>query len=433
MTLQANTLRSSLTFKVLFMGFLVLVLLIPMNMVENVIRERGHLYRQANAEIVSIWGDSHSFTGPVLTLPHFRSRNTNSGWIQKLHYKHLTADTLLVNAQFETQLRYRGIYKVPVYLARISAKGNFILPKSINIAEIDKALIQIPFSKSRSIKKTPLLRVDGKPVHLTPLADEKIKDAVIFQASIPVNKSGINEFEIEYEVAGSSDFNMSSTAKNTTLIMKSDWGSPSFHGGFFPNSHDIDDAGFTATWNINSIFVESKESATEKISYESLGDQDIFGVRFIQVVDTYQQVTRSAKYAVLFISLTFLIYFLVEVLGGYKLHPIQYLFIGLSNCIFYLLLLSLSEHINFNFAYLLSASSSSLLISLYSKSVLQNKAKAMLVMLVLIALYTYLYITLQSEGFALVTGSIGLFCIMAMLMYLTRNTNWHALSLPEKQ
>ena len=151
------------------------------------------------------------------------------------------------------------------------------------------------------------------------------------------------------------------------------------------------------------------------------------------MVDTYQQVTRSAKYAVLFIGLTFLIYFLVEVLGGHKLHPIQYLFIGLSNCIFYLLLMSLSEHINFNFAYLLSASSSCLLISLYSKSVLQNKAKAILVMLVLIALYTYLYITLQSEGFALVTGSIGLFCIIAMLMYLTRNTNWHALSLAEKQ
>jgi len=155
-------------------------------------------------------------------------------------------------------------------------------------------------------------------------------------------------------------------------------------------------------------------------------------VKFIQLADTYQLVTRSAKYAVLFISLTFLVYFLVEVLGGNKLHAIQYLLIGLSNCIFYLLLLSLSEHINFNLAYFLSACSSTLLISLYSKSVFQNAGKALLVFMVLATLYTYLYITLQSEGFALVTGSIGLFIIMAILMYFTRNTNWYALSQPQK-
>ena len=149
---------------------------------------------------------------------------------------------------------------------------------------------------------------------LIPLADEKVKDAVIFQASVPVNTSGVNEFEIEYEVAGSSEFNLSAMTKNTRLTMKPE-----------------------------------------------------------------------------------------------------------------------SKHNNFNFAYLVSASSSCLLISLYSKSVLQKKANAILVMLVLIAFYTYLYITLQSEDFAPVTGSIGLFCIMAMLMYLTRNTNWHALSLTEKQ
>ncbi|MFT5134963.1 MAG: inner membrane protein, partial [Gammaproteobacteria bacterium] len=367
-----STLRSSLTFKVFFIAFLVLILLIPMNMVENIIRERAHLYRQANDEITTIWGANHTFAGPVLTLPNFQSRDLTSGWVQKLNYKHLSPEAMAVNAEFETQLRYRGIYKVPVYLGKVSAKGKFILPEIKNLEIVDNVLIQIPFSKIKSLKEMPNLHWNGKPMILSPVADDVVKDAVIFQASVPVADLGKGEFEIFYEIAGSKEFNLSSSAKNTKLMIKSDWGSPRFHGQFFPSTHDIRSDGFTASWNINNVFVDEKESAKEKISTDCLEKHDLFGVKFIQLADTYQLVTRSAKYAVLFISLTFMIYFLVEILGGNKLHSIQYLFIGLSNCIFYLLLLSLSEHINFDLAYILSAGSSSLLIALYSKSALAN-------------------------------------------------------------
>ena len=334
---------------------------------------------------------------------------------------------LSIDGIFDTQLRYRGIFKVPVYLAKITSRGKFDLPDPSKFEIIDNALIQIPFSKIKSLKKTPVLYWNGKALALSPVSDGSTKDTVVFQVSIPLAEFGEGTFELYYEIAGSTEFNLVSLAKKTTVSITSDWGAPSFQGDFFPTKYDIQSDGFSAVWDINNIFVNAEDSNDEKLSSDKINEYDTFGVKFIQLADTYQLVTRSAKYAVLFISLTFLVYFLVEVLGGNKLHAIQYLLIGLSNCIFYLLLLSLSEHINFNLAYFLIACSPTLLISLYSKSVFKNAGKAMLIFMVLAALYTYLFITLQSVGFALVTGSIGLIIIMAILMNLTRNTNWHAL------
>lgn len=428
MTILSKSLRSSPGFKIFFIGFLVFILLIPMNMIEGLIYERSHLYRQANSEITKIWGASHTLAGPILTLPQIGSNNKKPGWIQSLSYKNLAADSISIVGDFHIQLRYRGIYKVPVYLGQLSLKGKFILPEEANVELLDKILLQIPFKQIKTLKLSPKLSWNGVPIPLVAVGDEKNKNAVIFQASIAPNEIAEGEFEITYQAAGSDAFNVQSMAKHTELLIKSNWGSPSFQGDFLPTTHDIQEDGFTASWNINNILMKSENSTEEPVSLEWFSNHDSFGVKFIQPADTYQLLTRSAKYAVLFISLTFMIYFLLELLGGIKLHAIQYLFIGMANCIFYLLLLSLAEHIKFNIAYFLSASASSLLISLYSKSVLQNVVKAFVVFVVLSALYIYLFVTLQSEGFALITGSLGLFVIMATLMYLTRNTDWHDLN-----
>ena len=152
---------------------------------------------------------------------------------------------------------------------------------------------------------------------------------------------------------------------------------------------------------------------------------DRFGVNFIQTVDTYQIVTRAAKYAVLFIGLSFLVYFFTELLGSVELHPVQYLLVGLANCIFYLLLLSLAEHIPFAAAYILSAAASSILISLYSLTILGGRLKAAIVFGVLCGLYTYLYTALRSEAYALLIGSLGLFVVLALIMYITRHIDWY--------
>jgi inner membrane protein len=428
MNLLSKSLRSSPGFKIFFIGFLVIILLIPMSMIEGLIYERSHLYRQANSEITRVWGAGHTLSGPILTIPQLGTNNNKPGWIQSITYRNLAAESLNISGNFHIQLRYRGIYKVPVYLGQLSLKGKFVLPEETNVELVDKILLQFPFTQIKTLKKSPKLIWNGVPMPLIAIGDENNKDAVIFQAPIAPDEIAKGEFEIIYQAAGSDAFSVQSLAKNTKLLIKSNWGSPSFQGDFLPTTHDIQKDGFTAIWDINNIFMKSKNSTEERVSLDWFSEHDLFGVKFIQPADTYQLVTRSAKYAVLFISLTFMIYFLLELLGGIKLHAVQYLFIGLANCIFYLLLLSLAEHIKFNIAYFLSASASSLLISLYSKSVLKNILKAFVVFVVLGALYIYLFVTLQSEGFALITGSLGLFVIMATLMYITRNTNWHSLN-----
>jgi len=428
--------KNSTTFRVLFIGFLILLLLIPMGMVESVIFERSHLYRQATNEIKNTWGKEQLLYGPILTLPFVKTFSENGGWSYDSRYQHLRPETMTVDSHIETQIRYRGIYEVPVYLATVRFNGLFSLTDVGGVEDSDAGLqleegvIQIPVNNSRSIKEPIGLVWDGEVIKLTPKGDKSGSGTVIFTAKLPahlLNKHKVHEFEYEIKLAGSQAFSFISSAQKTDIKMKSNWASPSFFGIYLPTSRDISDDGFTASWTVNDLLTDMGHSEQEMMSASWFQGQQSFGVNLIQPVDTYQVVTRAAKYAVLFISLTFLVYFFTELFSNALLHPIQYLFVGVANCIFYLLLLSLAEHINFTLAYFISSSASISLISLYSRSILKSRTKATIVFITLSGLYTYLFVTLRSEGFALLIGSIGLFLILGVAMYLTRNIDWRQL------
>jgi inner membrane protein len=429
--------KNSTTLRVLFIGFLVLLLLIPMGMVESVIFDRSHLYRQATNEITTSWGKEQLLYGPMLTLPFVKTFSENGGWSYDSRYQHLRPETMTVDSHIETQIRYRGIYEVPVYIATVRFNGFFSLAE-VDGAEgsdaglqLDEGVIQIPVNNSRSIKEPIAFVWDGEVIKLTPKWDKTGSESVVFVAKLPVhllNKHKVHKFEYEIKLAGSKVFSFISSAQETHINMNSNWASPSFFGIYLPTTRDISDDGYTASWTINDLLTDMGHSEQEMVSASWFQGQQSFGVNFIQPVDTYQVVTRAAKYAVLFISLTFLVYFFTELFSNALLHPIQYLFVGVVNCIFYLLLLSLAEHINFTLAYFISSSASISLISLYSRSILKSRAKATIVCVTLTGLYTYLYVTLRSEGFALLIGSIGLFVILGVAMYLTRNIDWRALN-----
>ncbi len=431
------SIKNSTTFRVLFIGFLILLLLIPMGMVESVIFDRSHLYRQATNEITHSWGKEQLLVGPILTLPFVKTFSENGGWSYDSRYQHLRPETMTVDSHIETQIRYRGIYEVPVYLATVRFNGLFSLAEvggkddSAAGLQLDEGVIQIPVNNSRSIKESIGLVWDGEVIVLTPKWDKAGSETVIFTAKVPAHllaKNKVHEFEYEIKLAGSKALSFVSSAQKTDIKMKSNWASPSFFGVYLPTSRDISDAGFTASWTINDLLTDMGHSKQEMVSVNWFQGQQPFGVNLIQPVDTYQVVTRAAKYAVLFISLTFLVYFFTELFSNALLHPIQYLFVGVANCIFYLLLLSLAEHINFTLAYFISCSASIVLISLYSRSILKSRAKAVIVLITLSGQYIYLFVTLRSEGFALLIGSIGLFLILGVAMYLTRNIDWRAMN-----
>ncbi len=433
MTVHWDNFKNSNTFRVLFIGFLILILLIPMDMVKSVISERSHLYRQATHEITESWGKSQLLTGPILTLPYTKTYS-NSGWTSSPQFKHHKPDSMTIITDIETQIRYRGIYEVPVYMTTVHVTGHYnsLIAgndyKKNNQFNLEEGIIQIPIHHSRSIKKPIRLTWNNEEVTLTPERDVTAEDIIIFTGKLPLhllNSDQNHKFEYDIVLAGSKSFSFISSSKHTIINVNSDWASPSFYGSYLPSKHKITDEGFNADWEINELNTDIRHRDTEKISFLWFDSEPAFGIKLAQPVDTYQTVTRAAKYAILFISLTFLVYFFTLFFGKILLHPIQYLFVGVANCIFYLLLLSLAEHINFVAAYFISSFASITLISLYSKSILKSRANGALVFIILSGLYTYLFVTLRSEGFALILGSTGLFFILGLSMYLTRNIDWH--------
>jgi inner membrane protein len=212
--------------------------------------------------------------------------------------------------------------------------------------------------------------------------------------------------------------------KETVVELNSGWRDPSFTGNFLPVSREIGKNGFAATWkvfNLNRKFPQTWIFGKYDLS------ESAFGVGLLLPLDGYQTTTRTNKYALLFIALTFLAFFLAEIIGKRPVHPMQYLLIGASQVLFYVLLLSLTEHMAFVWAYVTASVSLVALVSLYAASVLKNGRAASVISVLLTVLYLYLYIVLQMQDYALLLGSIGLFAALGALMFATRNIDWFAL------
>ena len=432
--MKLGNLKGSNTFRVLFIGFIILILLIPMGMVESVIFERGLLYQQANNEITASWGEELLISAPIISIPYMVTQTNEGIWAYETRYKHLRPQSLTLNVSVQTQMRYRSIYTVPVFTADVQFRGNFDLSDvelesfNTNEFEIDEAILQIPVSNPRTIKGRVSFLWDDEVIDLQPQWHGNNKDRVSLIAALPVallDRGNSHQFEMNMSLAGSNEIGFVSTSPDTSINIDANWGSPGFFGIYLPASYVIEDDLFTANWEINNLLSGLAHEQSEWATMDWFVSEGRFGVRLVQLVNTYQQVTRSAKYAVLFISLTFLVYFFTEVLTRMSLHPLQYLLVGGALCLFYLLLLSLAEHIDFSLAYLLSATASVGLISLYSLSILNSRSRALIIFTLLSSLYSYLFVTLQSEAYALLIGSVGLFAILGLVMYLTRNIDWN--------
>ncbi len=423
--------RNSISSKILLVGVLVLILLIPMKMVESLISERSYVYHTTEADITGSWGKEIMLINPVLTINESTSLSfTDEGaYVYLSQYKHLNPEKLSIKGHIETQLRARGIYKVPVYSGRITLKGYFTLPEP-EVQTLNTSLnarLQVLLNV-RALKSPPEFFWNGEQLALTPEKGETTDQLTVF--SVPLGKLAndplqVHPFELTLDLNGSTTLSFVSRAKESDIHLTSNWNSPGFFGTTLPVSHDITDTGFRADWQTNNFFADLGHEDGEIIAADWFQTDASFGVKFVQTVDTYQLVTRATKHGILFLTLVFAVYLLYEILGNIPLHPVQYLFIGFSNCIFYLLLLSLAEHIAFNMAYFSSATASTLLVSLYGMSILKNRLRGVLICVKLSVLYGFLYTTLTSEDYALLIGSIGLFTMLALIMYFTRNFNWY--------
>lgn len=428
----------SASLKVIVIAVLTLALLIPLGMIKNIVVDRQANASAAALDIRNLWGGEQTVTGPILKLPYELQNQTVYGlnYVDE-KFVYLLADDLLINAGVATEVRYRGIHKVPVFssIIKISGRVDFtaleVLGISLEKIRWSGAELFLGISDPMVLSKIPVVNVNAEEVSFT--AGGTGIDGIPSQLSAPLGKvfDGLSagkslQLDISLAVNGSGSLQFLPLAENAKVTMSANWASPSFTGRQLPLTREVRDDGFEATWQSSRIGRKLPRAWLRGDDAQYVTLQGAFGARFIEAVSVYQVIERSTKYAVLIIGLTFVAYFLMEVVANLKLHPLQYLLVGLANTLFFLLLLSLAEHVGFDAAYVVSACASTVLIAGYSAAILLRQVRALMMAGVLAALYVLLYMTLKAQNFALLAGSIGLWIALGAVMYLTRRINWYA-------
>ncbi|MBL1215509.1 MAG: cell envelope integrity protein CreD [Ignavibacteriae bacterium] len=432
-----TTLKNSIGLRLGIIAVLTLVLLIPALMIQSLISERQVRRDQSIKEVFDKWGNAQTVSGPILSLPFKSFIKSNDGTLTFVtKYAHILPANLAVSGNINPEIRYRGIYETVLYNTKLIFEGYFDSGelKSLNIPEQnimwDEAFVSIGITDMRGIKE--LIKIRWNESELTANPGIESNDVLTSGVSAPVkidNKEGLFEFSYSINANGSEGLFFTPLGKETDVNLSSKWNTPSFDGQFLPVKREIDENGFTAEWKIlhlNRNYPQKWIGSKYQINASS------FGINLLIPVDEYQKTMRTAKYSILFIALTFITFFMIELLNQKTIHPLQYLLIGFALLIFYSLLLAVSEHLLFNYAYLISALMIILLITAYTQSVLKSKLHSLLIAGILVMLYSYLFIILQLQDYALLMGSIGLFIILALVMYLTRKVDWFSIMQTDK-
>lgn len=436
--------------KVAVIGFIILILMIPSVMIMALVSERAQRMRSVVSEVSSKWGEVQTIAGPYISIPYYeeiKKAGDKTEWIEmEMNY---FPNALQVDGSLEPIVRKRSIFKVMLYQSDLKLSGHFDYP---NLAALqispdqvmwEKATIHLGIADLRGIGKQVQIKTGDTLIAMTASSPTAIQFNNGLFGHMPLTKlttAGF-DFEIPLSLKGSRGIYITPVANQTTVNLSSTWPSPKFEGQFLPDSSTVSVNGFKAHWTILDINRQLTQEWTNDLpqhisavsNYQSSPvdydrgtnlNETVLGVELLQTVDHYAKNDRTVKYAFLLISLTFIVYFFFEVLKKQKVHPLQYGLVGAAMVIFFILLLSLSEHIGFDASYTVSSLATTLLILLYSRSIFSEKRFAFYVGGLLLLQFGFIYIILQLEDFALLAGSIALFCIIALIMYLTRKVKW---------
>ena len=447
--------------KIMGTTILTFVLLIPLSSIEDLVAERSQRVLEVSEELQQQWGPPISLRGPILVVPTIGT-----------HEHHfITLDTLSIQGDIPVVERYRNIFRLPTYRSTMLIRGTVkVAPERAPSQESNR--VGAPSQDTNRTDAAPSQntnRIDTAPSQDTNRIDTAPSSLDWNNASwvfllgaksdgsvaghIDVNglnqplRKAFNEHGIPgpvlhapairrggtvtlaatIEAFGSDTLDLTPFGESVAVVLKSDWPHPSFNGARLPTSRTVDDSGFAATWHLDSTTSGMMTSQIGDSLADTSSRSPAITVRFIDAVSHYHQVTRGVKYALFIIVITFVTFFLFEVVARLSIHPIQYLFIGCALVVFYLLLLSLSEHLAFGLSYLIAASAVVVLIFAYARTMLVKESRAALCGLGLGATYGLLYVILREETLALLAGSWALFALLALVMFLTRRVNWNTI------
>jgi inner membrane protein len=355
------------------------------------------------------------------------------------HHVILLPRELEAEGRIETETRSRGIFDVSVYTLNVLLKGEFGPPVfaelGIDPAHVEwgRAHLAVGISDVRAIREQAVLTFNDKKAPFNPGTAGFVEGGSGIHAFIgpEAAKSGFR-FSFPLALNGSVSVYLAPFGEQTTLRLTSNSSYPNFQGNWLPADRTVTADGFEALWRVSYLGRNYAQKWLSGADMRKTIDASKFGVELITPIDHYRMAERSVKYAGLFILLTFATIWLIEVLANVRVHPIQYLMLGAALCVFYLLELSLSEHIDFSIAYATASLSVIAMIAAYSRVIFGRERRSTIVTAGVTALYGYLFVVLMNEDAALLVGAIGLFVILAFIMYVTRHIDWYGHRKEEK-
>ena len=427
--------------RLIVVGVLALVLLIPLEMVESVVRERFQTYRAVVEDIAGAWSTDQHLAGPILLVPFTEKievrdeyvtpsgeKKTTQRWESLQRRAVILPDELKIQGELTPEMRKRGIYEVQVYTADLEISGTFrglgetvaalSDPDRLEAIDWSKAVVGFGVSDPRGIVSVDGFDFNGHPVQ--PRPGTALGDIVARGFHVEVGQAIDDDldFSMPIVIRGSNSIRFLPLGETTDASLRSDWPHPSFVGDVLPASREISETGFAGEWTIpilNRSFPQSWLAGAAVDIHEISA-----GVRLFEPVALYDLVTRAVKYGLLFIALTFLTLGLVEHVADVKLSLVQFLLIGVALALFFLILVALAEHLSFNTAYLSASAAVVVINTVYCAAILPKRAISILVGGVLTAIYAVLYTILKAEDFALLGGTVLLVVALIVTMFFTR-------------
>jgi len=422
------------TFKVLGIAALALVMLIPLAQVNDLVGEREGRAREATQKIAERWGAQQLVGAPVLVVPVRWQVQHDKEWTTVEETEYVLADRASIVGNLTPAVRAYGIYETAVYTTEISVEGRFAATDLAALAtpgvepQWQRAELRVPVADVRGIRYVSTLHFGDRELTVGP--SDGVANIGAIGAPAPLDGSKLGEtlpFSLKLTLAGTERFALLPLARETDLHLSSPWPHPGFDGAFLPKAHHVGASGFDADWQVLDLNRRLAQHWREHDAPGALSETS-FGITLTQPAGSYQQNVRAGKYGVLFIALTFVAFFLFEVLRGLRVHPVQYLLVGLALCTFYVVLLALSEQIGFGPAYAVGAACVVAMIGGYAGVVLAARRAGFVLGALVAVIYGLLYGLVVSEDYALLMGSLALLAAVAALMYLTRRVDWYALT-----
>ncbi|MCW8877505.1 MAG: cell envelope integrity protein CreD [Kangiellaceae bacterium] len=435
--------------KYLWLVAIVFALNIPLLMIESQIEERSGQRDVAKQAVTNSWTGEQSVLAKVLIIPYQQKEkiivtgdNTYNAvsssqaerykWVNKRLY--LFPEQLNVQTELDTQTLSKGIYEVPVYTADMTIKGNFdLMPwqelrNKDDIKQGGGAYLSTGIKDSRGLNGIPQILVNQQEAEVKP-GTQFSHFASGFHAYVDSKSLELDNllFLTKLNFKGTESIEFVLTGKENSARINSSWPHPNFNGAFLPTKREINNSGYSAQWH-TGIISTNIENKFERCVF---GDCDSlfrtsFGVKNIQSIDIYLQSLRSVKYGLLIVIVTFAIFALYEIINrNISVHPISYVLTGCALAIFFLLLIALSEHLYFGVAYWVSALSCASLISYYISHQSRSNKIAFIFMALLSFLYLILFFIIRSEDHALLSGSLLVFFVLAIVMFVTRKLDWY--------